>query len=267
MIALLSASCKKSGCTDPFASNYSEKAEENDGSCSYSSQDMIFKFKFMFQGQEVNSSDLAQLKYTNSKGNVLSITKLQYLLSDFRFIKENGDSLVTDEYHLIDIEDETTLSKTLQLQLRRGKYNAIAFNYGFELEDNNDGEYTDLNVASWSWPAILGGGYHQLKFEGNFINADDENTGYQMHNGSKAQKITGETANYYDNHLYVLLEESAFEVNANTKITVVMNIDQWFENPNLWDLNEKHTMLMPDYDSQIKMRQNGSSVFTLESVK
>ncbi len=39
MVAALATSCKKSGCTDPTATNYNEKAKKDDGSCVYPEPD------------------------------------------------------------------------------------------------------------------------------------------------------------------------------------------------------------------------------------
>ena len=44
-----------------------------------------------------------------------------------------------------------------------------------------------------------------------------------------------------------------------------MHIDQWFENPNLWDLNILNGMLMGNYTAQKMMQENGQNVFSLAS--
>ena len=42
-----------------------------------------------------------------------------------------------------------------------------------------------------------------------------------------------------------------------------MNIAEWFKNPNIWDLNQRNTVLMPNFEAQLLMSQNGKSVFSL----
>ena len=42
-----------------------------------------------------------------------------------------------------------------------------------------------------------------------------------------------------------------------------MNLAEWFKNPNTWDLNAMSTMLMGNYNAQIRMNQNGQSVFSV----
>jgi hypothetical protein len=45
-----------------------------------------------------------------------------------------------------------------------------------------------------------------------------------------------------------------------------MDVSEWFKNPNTWDLNEYDVNLMGNYDVQLLMNQNGSSVFDLVSI-
>ena len=45
-----------------------------------------------------------------------------------------------------------------------------------------------------------------------------------------------------------------------------MNIAEWFKNPNTWDLNVLNNMLMPNFNAQIMMFENGQNVFSLKSV-
>ena len=45
-----------------------------------------------------------------------------------------------------------------------------------------------------------------------------------------------------------------------------MDVSEWFKNPNTWDLNEYDVNLMVNYDVQLLMNQNGSSVFDLVSI-
>lgn len=42
-VSLLSTSCKKKGCMDKYADNYSSKAEKDDGSCSYTKGALLVK--------------------------------------------------------------------------------------------------------------------------------------------------------------------------------------------------------------------------------
>ena len=46
-----------------------------------------------------------------------------------------------------------------------------------------------------------------------------------------------------------------------------MNVDEWFKNPNQWDLNTWYTVLMPNFEAQKDMSENGAAgVFSLGTV-
>jgi len=55
-------------------------------------------------------------------------------------------------------------------------------------------------------------------------------------------------------------------VGSNTNINIQMDVSEWFKNPNTWDLNEYDINLMGNYDVQLLMNQNGTSVFDLVSI-
>ena len=56
-------------------------------------------------------------------------------------------------------------------------------------------------------------------------------------------------------------------IQKECEITISMNISNWFDTPNTWDLNELNQMLMANSDAQIFMYQNGQNVFNIESVE
>ena len=260
------ASCKKKGCTDPTADNFQTEAEKDNGTCEYTTEgNVTLNFTHNFDGTAVTSADFDQLLYTNANGDLLSVTKMQYLISDVRLYKTNGDSLYVSGYHLIDLGDEATMSYVLPNSIDIGNYTGIGFNYGFDAEDNVDGAYTDLNAASWSSPMMLGGGYHQMKFEGRFVDGNMDTTSFQYHNISKAREITMSDTTFHDNYASIHLSKT-FSLFGDAAVDVQMDISEWFVNPNLWELDSNYTMLMPNYNAQVMMKQNASTVFSLGDI-
>lgn len=256
--------CKEKGCTDSEASNFSEAAEKDDNTCVYP-QEITLDFTQNFAGSALTVADFNDIKYTNENGEELSLTKLQYSISDIRFYKADGDSVLVDMHHLVDLEDATTLSLVLGTKLDPADYTGVGFNFGFTPTDNISGEYADLNLLSWGWPDMIGGGYHQMKMEGKYINSINETKSYQFHNGSATKNMTsGEiVANYF----YVNLANSSFTVENGKTIEIKMDIAEWYKSPNTWDLNTLYTMLMPNHDAQLLMTENGPSVFSVGTIK
>ena len=52
-------------------------------------------------------------------------------------------------------------------------------------------------------------------------------------------------------------------VTIETEINISVDVAKWFKNPNTWNLNELNQMLMPNYEAQIMMYENGQDVFSL----
>jgi hypothetical protein len=259
-------SCRKKGCTDTFATNYDAEAKKDDGTCEWATEHhLTFSFSHNYDGTAVTSSDFSYLKYTNAFGNIHSISKLKYLVSDLRLYMSSGDSIVIDGYQLVDLSDAGTLSYELDQQIPIGSYTGIGFNFGFDATDNTTGAYPDLNIVNWSWQMMLGGGYHNLQFEGNFITAVSDTIGFGYHMGT-AREIVGVDTTFHANHFVVHLPSSIFTLSQDATVEIKMNIAEWFKNPNPWDLNTYNAMLMTNYTAQSLMNENGASVFTLGEI-
>lgn len=255
-LILIGTSCKKTD--DPM-----------DNKTDMVNTEVSFIFKQKYNDNEVLTSDLASTQYTNAKGNVHTISKLQYLVSNITLHKTDGSEVDLGGYNFVDIDKPLTRFYTPGVAIPEGKYTGISMTFGFDEEDNQDGAYTDLNAASWSWPMMIGGGYHFLKFEGMFVDNSGTMKGFAYHNGTASKMENGTRINEA-NHFRVRLWDynGGFEVKEGERlnIDIDMNIEEWFQNPVLWDLNQYHMMLMPNYTAQKMMNKNGKSVFSLGTI-
>lgn len=261
-------SCKKKGCTNETATNYVSEAEKDDGSCVFAPAPKLgLKFTQNFNGTDVTVANFNTIAYTNANGEELSLTKLQYSISDVRFYLANGDSVYVDgSYNLIDLENASSLSydlTSLMTLAASTEYVGVGFNYGFDATDNTSGAYADLNAASWGWPEMIGGGYHQMKMEGKFLDGANAEVSYAFHNGSATKNSSGVVES---NYRFIKLAGSDFTLEGNTEIEVKMNIANWYTNPNTWDLNALNSMLMPNYNAQKMMTQNAGDVFSVGAI-
>lgn len=226
-----------------------------------------FNFTHNWDGTAIANSNFNSIQYTNANGEQLSIELLRYLISDVTFTKQNGETIVIDDYNLIDVTNNANMSFTPNIQIPTGTYSNVSFTFGFDAEDNTDGAYSDLNAANWNVPNIptLGnvGGYHYMQLEGRFINSGNTETGYQYHTIRAADGNTSPPT-ILDTFIDVDLGE--ITITNNISIEVQMNIAEWFKNPNTWDLDVLNSVLMPNYDAQIMMNQNGQNVFSLGTI-
>ncbi|MFD2822739.1 MbnP family protein [Lacinutrix iliipiscaria] len=226
-----------------------------------------FNFSHNWDGTEVNSTDFNTIQYTNANGEELSIEKLRYLISDITFTKEGGETIVIDGYNLVDLTNNENLSYTPNIEIPTGNYTNVSFTFGFDAEDNTDGTYTDLNSATWNVPntPMLGsvGGYHYMQLEGKFIDNSSAEVGYAYHviraaDGSTTPPTVQET--------YIDVDLGSVTISDHITFNIEMNIAEWFKNPNQWDLNVLNNMLMPNFNAQIMMNQNGQNVFSLGDI-
>ncbi|WP_396602831.1 MbnP family protein [Algibacter sp. R77976] len=222
-----------------------------------------FNFSHNWDGTLVTNSDFNTIKFTNEHGEELSIERFRYLISKITFYKTDGSTTVLEGYNLVDLTNNKNLSFTPTTFLETGTYSDVTFTFGFNNEDNLN-NYTDLNTASWNVPEMLGGGYHYMQFDGKFLNASDEEQGFNYHAIRAADNPGANPTFPQDTFFNVSL--GAVTITNNVTFNIEMNIAEWFKNPHRWDLNVLNQMLMPNSLAQIMMYDNGQNVFSLESV-
>jgi hypothetical protein len=228
------------------------------------STNITMAFSHYWNDTPITTSDFNTLNYTNAHGELLSIERLRYLISDIEFTKMDGQTILLEGYNLVDVTNQTNLSYTPNQEISTGTYSNVSFVFGLINEKNTDGTYNDLNAASWNVPAMLGGGYHYMQLDGKFINSNNEAQGYNYHAIRAADNAGANPTFPQDTFFEVNL--GAITVGTNEEINVTMHIEEWFKNPNTWDLNIYNQMLMPNSAAQILMFENGQNVFTLESI-
>ena len=236
----------------------------SDSDDTISSVNVTMAFSHYWEDMQVTNSDFNTLNYPNDKGNLLSIERLRYLISDIEFTKTNGETILLEGYNLVDVTNQTNLSFTPYQKILTGTYSNVSFVFGFVNEKNIDGAYNDLNAVSWNVPLMLGGGYHYMQLDGKFLNSNNESQGYNYH-AIRAADNPGPNPTFpQDTFFRVIL--GAITIAADTEISVAMHIEEWFKNPYSWDLNVYNQMLMPNSEAQILMYQNGQNVFSIDRI-
>ncbi|MCA0131158.1 MbnP family protein [Winogradskyella alexanderae] len=219
-----------------------------------------FKFSHNWDGALVTNINFNAIQYTNANGDLLSIERLRYVVSDIVF-SNNERTIELDMHHLIDVTNNDMVF-TPQESIPSGTYN-VSFTFGLDNEDNSQ-NLPDLNTANFNVPQNLGGGYHYMQLDGKFVNANMEEQGYNYH-AIRAADNPGPNPTFPQDTFFEV-DLGSIDITTNVEIEVEMNIAQWFKEPNLWDLNILNQMLMPNSQAQILMFQNGQNVFSLGDV-
>ena len=236
----------------------------SDSDDTISSVNVTMAFSHYWEDMQVTNSDFNTLNYTNVKGNLLSIERLRYLISDIEFTETNGETILLEGYNLVDVTNQTNLSFTPYQKILTGTYSNVSFVFGFVNEKNIDGAYNDLNAVSWNVPLMLGGGYHYMQLDGKFLNSNNESQGYNYH-AIRAADNPGPNPTFPQDTFF-RVNLGAITIAADTEISVAMHIEEWFKNPYSWDLNVYNQMLMPNSEAQILMYQNGQNVFSIDRI-
>lgn len=223
---------------------------------------ITLNFSHSWDGIEITNADFNELKFTNENEQDLSIEGLRYVISEILLTHESGVVTVLDEYNLVDLTNTKGLSFTTSEAILPGDYTSVSFRFGFSNEYNIDGAYPDLNTANFNVPNALGGGYHFMQFDGKYRDITSVEAPFNYHVISAIDPTN--TNDPKDTSFS--LNIGAATIGGNTNIQIEMDVSEWFKNPTTWNLNEYDVNLMGNYDVQLLMNQNGSSVFSLVSI-
>lgn len=109
-----------------------------------------------------------------------------------------------------------------------------------------------------SWPDMIGGGYHYMKINGRWIDETDVKQPFNLHMG----KISYGN-DFIDNTFTVTLPLEQFLVSKNTSsdLSLVMNVNNWFSDPYIFDFNVFGGSIMQNREAQEVLQANGHNVF------
>lgn len=221
------------------------------------------QFSHNWDETAVTKADFNTVKFVNANGNRLSIERLRYLISNITLTNAENTPLQIKAYNLVDVGEKTGFNLQSDNPIPEGNY-TLSFTFGLNAANNRDGVYQDLNSVSFNVPKMLGGGYHFMQLDGKYLLANTQLANFNYH-VIRAADIT--------DPINMVLQDTSFKVNLgevtiknNAIVEIKMNISEWFKNPNTWNLNILNTVLMPNFNAQLLMNENGKSVFSLGTV-
>ena len=218
---------------------------------------VVLFFDHNVAGEEVVTHEYI---YTCEAGYNFSVIRLQYYTSNFVLHRDDGFEYHLDEVHYRELGIEKTHSLTL-LDVPTGNYTSLSFIYGLDEATNVDGGLPNtLTNINMEWPLVGDQGYHYMKFEGKYkITGTGETKAFNLH--------TGATDNN-QNYIEVNIPLNNLNINDNTwHISLMMDLNEWLQNPNTWDFEFWGPMIMANQDAQLMLKANGATVFSVASME
>ena len=237
----------KEGCTDMSADNFDPSATIDNGSCIYN---LTINFTHTVDGVLLEKDTMI---YFNSSGQNFSVQNLRYIISEITLYSENQNNTLIDEVHYITISDISTFNINIQ-NLNSTNYTAISFEMGLDSTKNQLNYYLNEDFhLNFGWPNFMPlgtGGYHYMQLEGAY---DNISQGYLTHTGP-----TGGKDFSFSNEFILDLDMTT----TNTSVTINMEINNWYSNPNAISLTSDG--IMGDENKQQLLKENGmANVFSV----
>ena len=204
-----------------------------------------------------------QLIYTNAAGNQYQVNEVKYFISNFYLIDSEGEFekiYKNDGIHYVDCSLPQTLNWNIN-KIRHKKYTAISFIFGLNENDNISNSFVNPPESNFSWPEVLGGGYHYLQINGKFLNKNNEISNLNIHTGIGQIKDENNVI-FVHNYIFITLPiVFSIEENQTTFLTLNMDIQRWFDTPNLYNFDDFSNGIMQNQYAQQLLKENGKNVF------
>ncbi|SHI65036.1 MbnP family protein [Pseudozobellia thermophila] len=202
----------------------------------------------------------------NENGEVITVTRFNYIVSNFRLVNEEGEEFVypKDESYFI-VSQETEEDNIVLPGIPAGKYTTLKFGIGVDQEkylqgSEGQGDFlaeAEANNMMWSWQA----GYKFLNFEGSFTSESvTEPTDFKIHMGSHGSSL--------DNYKEVTLElPTSVIVSDEIDSSIHLKIDasKILVSSNNIKLSEK-SVIMVDEEKSPQIAVNTTEMFVVDHV-
>jgi hypothetical protein len=218
--------------------------------------------KFIFK-HNVNGFDLQKsiMNYTNQAGNQYQVDELQYFVSEISIKTVDGQILpvtADNAIHYVDIDIPATLEWKPTERIKVTGYESITFVFGINEAKNKTGLFVNPPERDMFWPDMMGGGYHYMKMNGQWKATGDTIKPFNLHLGIG---MNDDGTAFYQNYFTVTLPLNVTAGSLSNEFTITMNIEKWFESPNLWDWNVIGGQIMQNQDAMRMASENGANVF------
>lgn len=216
---------------------------------------IVLTFKHSVSGDSLilNSS-----RYVSPVGIKYAIQLLEYIVSDVALTRPDGSTVPLRTELYVNAAEERTIEVTIE-DVPAALYTGLTFTLGLKPARNQDGALPNTqNFNNMAWPAPLGGGYHNMRLEGRYLDEGLDAT-FAVHTGptNGADNSLTYTLRFVDGAI-----NTDFELEGNTQgVNLTMNLAEWFQTPQNFDFRDYPGPIMPNQAAQDLVKANGRNVF------
>lgn len=245
------------GCTNPDAVNYDSTAEVNDGSCEYRQNTVVINLTQSADGKAIEPG---KIQYENEAGNHFSVERLKYYISDITFHRMDSANHEEDLVHYRNMKKPETKALTIK-EVPNGDYSHLSLVFGIPGDKNQTGYLPNTPKHNeMEWPEPMGGGYHYMKFEGKYLDKTGKKAPFNCHTGKLEKE-----GKVHDNSFTIKIPNSSFTMNEEVwEIQFSMNLNEWFRNPDTFNIEEFGPAIMGNQNAQEVLKRNGKDIFSTD---
>jgi hypothetical protein len=248
---------------------YSGCKEEETCGCESETGKVSFVFKHQVEGEQILFDTTI---YINEAGNHYQVNEIQYFISDVTLHSIDGTTKVINEWkdiYYIDTDIEETWTWDVFDDIPKAVYESISFTFGISEDKNHSLMFTDPPESFMFWPEYLGGGYHYMKLNGKWNAIDEQVKPFNFHLGiGQTYDNEGEITGFIHNDFRVdVASVFSIETGETTSIEIIMNVEEWFKDPNTYDHDDWGGDIMQKQDAMKLGCENGHNVFSLGKIE
>lgn len=201
-------------------------------------------------------------RFANAAGNQYEITHMEYIVTEVALVTAQGERVLLTDAHYVNLTQPETLSSPL-FTVPFDDYVGISLTFGVAGEENVFGSLPrTTSYDGMLWPAMMGGGterYHYMRLEGNFV-VEEGTRGFLVHTGP-----TGGTDFSISFTAPLELDDSARAPDAFVTIHLSMDVNTWFDGPEVYDFQTVEGGIMGNPQAQERLHANGASMYIVDA--
>lgn len=192
------------------------------------------------------------VKYINAAGNTYGIQTFNLYISNIILKRVDGKFYTSKKVFYLDPR-VLTKNKFILDSIPFGIYNEISFYVGIDSAKNvTFGLPATTDNINMAWPDMMGGGYHFLKLEGNYLDVMNVKNGFAVHLGKNS------------NLPFIKVFQTMNQNNVNHNYTLSFDVNEVFTNPYLYNFNVDNNYTMVDSVAMFKIKTNISDAFKID---